>query len=510
MSAAVAIGGAALVEASAVERARQTVAGMDQAAVLVVSADVGHADAQLALRKAMQTSTAQGGVQARFDLAKATQAVATTFTQLNTLQQVLPEPGRLDIATYQRALTQYLDAAAAALPDITGRPATDPAAAAFLTADAQRLAEADQAGDRARAFVQAQSRTANRDLVAALSKLRIALLVALVGGLALMAAVATAIVRSITRPIAQLVTALQAVASRDLTVAVETGHRDEIGTMSGALHEALDSMRTTINALDQASTSVAEAADQLGTVADGLQNDAENAAVRAGQVASSAGHVSTVVGAMSAATEQMSASIGEIATNAARAAEVAQNAVERADQTSNAVDGLGNASTEIGEILRTITTIAEQTALLSLNATIEAARAGEAGKGFAVVASEVKDLAQATARATDDIARKIEAIQVTTQSTTAAITQITSVVSDINDLQSSIAAAVEEQSATTSEIGRSVVEVAANSQTIATTIAGVTDTASSTSRGAVTTSQSATELARLAGQVRELVTAFRY
>jgi methyl-accepting chemotaxis protein len=166
--------------------------------------------------------------------------------------------------------------------------------------------------------------------------------------------------------------------------------------------------------------------------------------------------------------------------------------------------------TRFGQIIKAITSIAEQTNLLALNATIEAARAGDAGKGFAVVASEVKDLAQETARASEDIVSKIDSIQVTTQRATEAIGQISGVVRQISQIQDTIAAAVQEQTATTGEINRNVSELATGSQQIADNIAGVAEVAAGTSADAGTTQQAAASLAAMANQLRELVGSFRY
>jgi methyl-accepting chemotaxis protein len=176
-----------------------------------------------------------------------------------------------------------------------------------------------------------------------------------------------------------------------------------------------------------------------------------------------------------------------------------------AAKTNTTVAKLGESSAEIGNVIKVITSIAQQTNLLALNATIEAARAGEAGKGFAVVANEVKELAKQTAKATEDISRKIEAIQGDTKGAVEAITEIGKIINQINDLQNSIASAVEEQTATTGEISRNVAEAAQGSTEIARNVSGVAQAARHTSEGAGNTKNSADELSRIALDLQKLV-----
>jgi methyl-accepting chemotaxis protein len=180
-----------------------------------------------------------------------------------------------------------------------------------------------------------------------------------------------------------------------------------------------------------------------------------------------------------------------------------------AEQTNGRVAKLGESSAQIGRVIKLITEIAEQTNLLALNATIEAARAGEAGRGFAVVASEVKELATGTARATGDISRQVEAIQHDVASAVESIRQISGIVATINDLQTRIATAVEQQTATTSEITRSMAEAAKGSRDIAQNIGGVAKAAQGASAGANDARASAQELARMAGDLERLVGLFK-
>lgn len=258
-------------------------------------------------------------------------------------------------------------------------------------------------------------------------------------------------------------------------------------------------------ALESNVHTLASAAQELTAVSQQMASNSEETAAQASVVSAAAEQVSRNIGTVASAAEEMGASIREIAKNANEAARVATSAVKVAEKTNATVSKLGESSAEIGNVIKVITSIAQQTNLLALNATIEAARAGEAGKGFAVVANEVKELAKQTAKATEDIGRKIDAIQSDTKGAVDAIAQIGTIIGRINDIQSTIASAVEEQTATTAEISRNVNEAALGSREIAQNVTGVAQAARSTTSGAANTKTSADELAKMAVELQHLV-----
>jgi methyl-accepting chemotaxis protein len=254
---------------------------------------------------------------------------------------------------------------------------------------------------------------------------------------------------------------------------------------------------------------LASASEELTSVSQQMSAAAEQTTAQANLVSAAAEQVSGNTRMVSGSIDNLVASIHEIAKNAQDAAGVARRAVDMAGVTSGTMDALGRSSIEIGAVVKAITSIAEQTNLLALNATIEAARAGEAGKGFAVVANEVKELARETAKATEDVGARIEAMQGDTQRAVAAIAEIGTVIERIDSLQTRIAAAVEEQSATTGEISRNIVEATTGTTEIAENIVQVAQAAQSTAEGASNTQVSSQELARMAQALQRLVEEYR-
>ncbi len=303
---------------------------------------------------------------------------------------------------------------------------------------------------------------------------------------------------------------LEAMAQGDLRVDAAVHSSDELGDMAASLAKAQASLRETMADVVASAQTVAAAAEELSAANAQVAASSHETSAQAGAVSNAAEEVSVSVQTVASGAEQMSASIKEIAHNAHEAARVASQATEVAAATNAQIARLGESSMEIGNVVKVITSIAEQTNLLALNATIEAARAGEAGKGFAVVASEVKDLAQETARATEDVARRIDSIQQDTAGAVAAIAQIASVVKEINDFQMTIASAVEEQTATTNEMGRSAAEAATGTSDIAMNISAVASSAQDASQVLEQIGMSVSELAELSANLRSRVEMFQY
>ena len=332
----------------------------------------------------------------------------------------------------------------------------------------------------------------------------------LIAGLLAALALGALVARKIVQSLARVKEVCVALAAGDLTHTVGLTSRDEPGQMGSALDFAIVKLRQTVSTIDGSAASLASATEQMTGTAAQIAASAEETSAQAQTVSAAAEQVSRSVETVSAGSEEMGASIREISQNASEAARVAAEAVSVTAATSATMAKLGESSAEIGNVIKVITAIAEQTNLLALNATIEAARAGEMGKGFAVVASEVKDLAQETAKATEDISRRVEAIQADTTGAVAAIEGISEVIGRISEFQTTIASAVEEQTATTAEMNRSVSEAASGTGEIAENITGVAEAARLTSQGVAETQQATAEMARMSTQLSTLVATFQF
>jgi methyl-accepting chemotaxis protein len=412
-------------------------------------------------------------------------AVAKAWDDYATVvrQRMLPAGSRNDLAAWQH------------IRDTQALPILTPMHTALI-----ELAEAEDA-DAARAAADARSGYRSNRTVA---------IVLLVAGFLAALGLGLLVARRIVAALERVREVCAALAAGDLTRTAGITNRDEVGQTARSLDEAMQQLREVIITIEGSATSMAGASEQMSGVSNQIASSAEEASVQAQAVSAAAEQVSRSVQTVSAASEEMSTSIQEIARNANDAAQVATQAVELAHGTNETVGKLGESSQEIGNVIKTITSIAEQTNLLALNATIEAARAGEAGKGFAVVATEVKELAQETARATEDIARRVQTIQSDAGGALTAIDEISGVIAQISDFQTTIASAVEEQTATTGETSRSVTEAADGVRDIAGNITGVAEAARLTSQSVTESQQTSEELARMSHELSALVGRFTY
>ncbi len=343
--------------------------------------------------------------------------------------------------------------------------------------------------------------------------------------------------RTITGPLFRGVDLARAMAEGDLTRTMDVRRRDEIGLLAQALNHMVLKLRDMMGEVSQEVASLAASSRSLSSVSEQMAQGATATAERARQVAAASEEMSANqnsvavameqasgnVNSVAAASEQMSATIGEIAASTGKARNIAERAVRKATQASSRVQDLGEAADAIGKVTATITAISSQTNLLALNATIEAARAGEAGRGFAVVANEIKELAQQTARATEEIRGRIAGIQQATGTTVSEIDDISTVIAEVNDIVGVIAAAVEEQTASTGEIAASagqascgiaevnggVAQSSAAARGIAADIAAVSDQAGEMLTSSELVRSDASGLSQTAAKLQELVSRFR-
>ncbi len=313
---------------------------------------------------------------------------------------------------------------------------------------------------------------------------------------------------AVVEPIRAATAALSRIAAKDLQARVPGDYRGDYAQLKHDINQMAADLQESLRRFSQNAQALSSSSEELSAVSQQMAGNAEETATQASVVSAASEQISKSVSSVASASEQMQASIREIARNANESARVAKNAVRVAHSTNETVRKLGDSSLEIGNVIKVITSIAQQTNLLALNATIEAARAGEAGKGLAVVANEVKELAKQTAKATEEIGRKIEAIQGDTQGAVQAIEEIGAIINQISDISNSIASAVEEQTVTTNEIGRSVAEAAKGVGNIANNIGGVAAAAKSTTQGANDTQRASHELREMAVRLEAVVSQF--
>ncbi|MBI5746048.1 MAG: methyl-accepting chemotaxis protein [Nitrospirae bacterium] len=317
------------------------------------------------------------------------------------------------------------------------------------------------------------------------------------------------LMRGITRPMYEMVRVVERISEGDLTVEIKARGNDEIGSLVRSFCSMVVRLRETFAGIENTSKRIYVTSEGLAASSQQMSANSEETNRQASSVSAAGEQTNRNVQTVATAAEEMTATIKEISKNVQEAGRITSQAVNVAESTNTTISKLNESSIEIGKVIKVITSIAQQTNLLALNATIEAARAGEAGKGFAVVANEVKELAKETAKATEEISRKIEAIQADNRGAVLAIDEIREIVGKINEISTAIAGAVEEQAATTTDISRNMAEAATGTGEVVQSISGVATASRSTAEGAANVMSASQTLARMGGELMEVVGRFK-
>jgi methyl-accepting chemotaxis protein len=417
--------------------------------------------------------------------------------KLSTLKENLPKIKALQEDTMTNAASGVRDAIVEEGNDYTDRVTP------FVIENTKGLDELANSFDQLVKESNEQTEGAN---TSAAWTLGISAVLAVIAGLF----IAMILSRRISAATGEILQQAEAIAAGDLSAPqLKVLSEDELGDLTRAINRMQESLKGVIQSISQTAQNVANASEEFSAVSQQISTNSEETSAQANSVTMSTEQVNRGLQIVATATEQMSASISEIAKSTTEAAKIADGAMRTAKETNAIVAKLGESSAEIGQVIKVITSIAQKTDLLALNATVEAARAGEVGAGFAVVANEVKELAKQTAAATEDISRKIEAIQSDAKGAVSAIGSISEVIGQVNNISGTIATAVEEQSATTSEMSRNVTEAAKGAAEVAQNIQGVAQAAQSTSHGATDSQKAAKSLAEMSTRLRELVGRFQ-
>jgi methyl-accepting chemotaxis protein len=438
---------------------------------------------------------------------------ATVFAQrIAAARDVVTNPALRATLTEENSLTQeYVSAISALSHAIAHDPSAAVAASQQCTKAFQQLEEklsdtGDLLEQSAKQDELRATKTATRATHAMFAICGVSLLILVLGNFTVVRTVSgslgrlTQMVRNIAEGDGDVTTRLEAAGGFD---------NDELGEVSQLFNLFMDKLQGILRGVASHTHKLTAASQQLLDASEQITANSRETAAQSNSAARATRQVSENLQSLSTGASEMMSTIQNIASNTSEAAKVAASAVSAAEAANATVAELGQASVEIGMVIKDITTIAQQTNLLALNATIEAARAGEAGRGFAVVANEVKELAKQTAKATEDISRKIAAIQVGTKSAVAAIVTVSAVIAQINNISATIATAIEEQSATTNEMTRNTQEAASGATDISVNIEGAAQAAEGTSSRAQESQKSAQDLASIAEQLNGLMRQFK-
>lgn len=500
------LGGIALANAVTERAAATTMADTSTALSHTWNADMMHDGIKADVLGALYATTPQ--LREQLDAERVTQDAATMLEQIDAAAKVAPAAIVPQFEAMRPTIEKYgqsgIAIVARAEKDRAGAATDLPAFLELFDQLEEKLGAADEAMvDSVAAAEKSMRSTADRVIT----------VIAVVGIVAalLVAISSTLVLVSVRRGMLAVINRLREIAEGDgdLTARLEVRGEDEMSRIAQLFNTFVEQIAGMVRRVTDSSATLAAAAEELAATSSVVAEVADRTASRATGMVDAARGVDASVGGFTVAAGELGQSIQEISHNASQAAEVAASAVRLAETTTDTVQLLGASSAQISEVVNVIESVAAQTNLLALNATIEAARAGEAGAGFAVVANEVKDLAQETARATSDIARRIEQIQAQTGDAVTAIGEIAMVIGQINDYQSSIAGAVEEQSATTAELSRVVDVASAHSSQIAGGIDEVAEAAATTTESMASARAAVDDLARMSSELHSLVDRYR-
>ncbi|KQS72107.1 hypothetical protein ASG41_18745 [Modestobacter sp. Leaf380] len=404
-----------------------------------------------------------------------------------------------------------VEAYVAAADDLVRTAAQDPDAALAAYPDFGRVfSRLEQSLPTVATAIDAQEEAVRAETQAAQSTAQAVLVGTALAATALLVGLGWAVTRSVVRPLRAVGTVVAALAEGDLRAQTGVDSRDEVGTIARSLDSSMVGLRGLLATVGANATAVATATGQLVATSTSVLGLAGQSATGTEDASTTAGQVAASVDDAAAASQQLSSSVRTIAASSAEVLEVAARAVTVARSTTETVAQLGVSSQEIAGVVAVVSSIAAQTNLLALNATIEAARAGESGKGFAVVANEVKELAQETARATQDITRRVETIRADTEQAVQAIADITAIIGRIDGAQRDISLVLEQQAGTVASVDGSVGEASTGAARIARATAGVSAVAARTTEGMQEARVAIDEVARVAGEMESSISRFRW